>query len=782
MRHNLLFTVPLAIVVSATAAHAALLRLEGAQIVLRGEAGDPVTMKAAQVLAEEVERRTGIVLPVVAGGTPQAPRIVLHADAPEPAAPPDYHALPRNHEAFSLRADKEGVEVRAAVPHALLFGVGLLLQRAAWAEGRFGVPEELDVSVHPELPLRGHQLGYRARSNSWDAWTVAEFDQHIRELALFGTNAIENIPFQDEDASVHFKVARREMNREMSRICRDYGLQYWVWTPADFDLADAEKRAAHLALHEQLYRDCPRLDGVFFPGGDPGDNPAELVLPYLEELGGLLRRHHPHAGVWLSLQGFDPPEIARIYAYLDREKPAWLAGIVGGPSSPPLKSIRKRLDARYPLRDYPDITHTTRCQYPVPWWDPAYALTLGRECINPRPRFYAEVIRAFGRYTCGFISYSDGVHDDVNKAVWSRLGMRQDEEVQTVLEDYARFFFGPAQAGEIAAGILALEENWNGPLAEHRGVEETLARWNALEAAVPRLGSQWRGQMLLLRAEYDAYTRRRLLAETAAEAAWMEDFRNAGEAAADEARLDALLARINAPVDFEGRTWLRDRIVARFDRLFDLVGLQSSVEKYHASGSERGCSLDFLDYPLNNRWWLSDRIAALRGEGDLALRAARLREAVLWEDPGPGGFYDVVGHPGRNPRVVRRDRPEGWPDLDHALLPTQWWWDGGYSRARLTWQISLDWPEALRYTGLDPAAQYVLRCTGYGEALPKADGERLEATRYEKELGGIKEFPIPRRLSRDGELRLTWTRPGGEAHLNWRQQSRLAEVWLIKHE
>jgi hypothetical protein len=27
---------------------------------------------------------------------------------------------------------------------------------------------------------------------------------------------------------------------------------------------------------------------------------------------------------------------------------------------------------------------------------------------------------------------------------------------------------------------------------------------------------------------------------------------------------------------------------------------------------------------------------------------------------------------------------------------------------------------------------------------------------------------------------LTWDRPEDEAHLNWRQQSRIAEIWLLK--
>ena len=72
---------------------------------------------------------------------------------------------------------------------------------------------------------------------------------------------------------------------------------------------------------------------------------------------------------------------------LMKAEPAWLAGVVFGPQvRVSLPELRKAIPAKYPIRDYPDITHSLRCQYPVPDWDVAYSLTEGREVINPRPR------------------------------------------------------------------------------------------------------------------------------------------------------------------------------------------------------------------------------------------------------------------------------------------------------------------------------------------------------------------------------------------------------------
>jgi hypothetical protein len=105
-----------------------------------------------------------------------------------------------------------------------LYGVGHLLRQVRWAKGALELDAPLDVSSSPAYPIRGHQLGYRSTANSWDAWTVTKFEQYIRELALFGVNSIENIPFQDDRQNPLMKVPRREMNRAMSEICARYGL------------------------------------------------------------------------------------------------------------------------------------------------------------------------------------------------------------------------------------------------------------------------------------------------------------------------------------------------------------------------------------------------------------------------------------------------------------------------------------------------------------------------------------------------------------------------------
>ena len=92
----------------------------------------------------------------------------------------------------------------------------------------------------------------------------------------------------------------------------------------------------------------------------------------------------------------------------------------------------------------------------------------------------------------------------------------------------------------------------------------------------------------------------------------------------------------------------------------------------------------------------------------------------------------------------------------------------------------MDWPLGVIYEGLDPESVYTVRLTGYGQSLLRLDGNRVTPSVDGKGVGEFKEFDVPPNLSRDGKLVLTWDSPTNESHLNWRQKSRVAEVWLIK--
>lgn len=750
----------LAVMASAGGAAQAQVGLEKISIV----AGEGETFRVpAQVLVEEIARRTGITWPM-ADKSGASGSIAFRV-----AAPADGVAS----EGFKIsmeRGNAPRLTIAASGRRGALFGVGYLLRQLDCSKGHVLLTQPINTTQAPEYAIRGHQLGYRAQANSYDAWDEKTFDQYIRELAFFGTNCIENIPFQDERPTPIMPLSRPEMNRAMGAICAKYDVDYWVWTPADFDLKNADKRVEELEFHEAFYKDCPRLDAIFFPGGDPGDNHPKDVMPFLEDLSKILPKYHPRAKIWMSLQGFGSEEQEYLFTWLEEHKPEWLGGLVAGPGSPPLPKLRARLDKRYPLRDYPDITHVVRCQYPELNLDPVFSLTAGREPINPRPLFYAKVFAETAPNTNGFLSYSDGCHDDVNKVIWSALAWNSKQSPRSILVEYARCFFGAKDAESMADGILALEKNWDGSLRDNTGVAATLERWQGLEKGHPELRDNWRWQMMLIRAYYDGYQRERLIRETVLELEANRELEQKEGRLPTQAIQSALrvLARAEAEPT---RPDLRNRLIELFDQLYREIKFQSSVEKYHAIHPQRGCMLDFLDYPLNNRFWLEDEFHKVLTLPDLNSRWSRLEVLRTWENPGPGSFYDDVGHPGRSPHVVRKgeQKSEG---------SSYWWVDNGMSRNRLSWFVTAN-PAAMEYDNLDPQGTYVLRFLGFGELKPSANGKSLIATKYETTMNSMKEFPVPAELVKDGRLSVTFENVYREG-VNWRQQPRMAEAWLIK--
>ena len=136
-------------------------------------------------------------------------------------------------EGYRITTAPNSLVVAGADERGVLFGVGHVLRTLELSPGRVVLPAPLDVTETPVVAIRGHQLGYRPKTNSYDAWDVAQWEQYIRDLAVFGTNAIELIPPRSDDAadSPHFPLPQMEMMVEMSRIADKYGLDVWIWYP-----------------------------------------------------------------------------------------------------------------------------------------------------------------------------------------------------------------------------------------------------------------------------------------------------------------------------------------------------------------------------------------------------------------------------------------------------------------------------------------------------------------------------------------------------------------------
>jgi len=712
------------------------LDLTGATIVGAPDLSGP-ERQAVIMLVDEVERRTRIRWPV-SSTRPAGPGPVVYVERT-----PGGNAA----EGYRLTARRSEATVRVT-----------LLRLLHMRPGAVALPADVDVATAPRYPLRGHQLGYRDKTNSYCGWDLPQWEQYVRDLVVFGANAIELIPPRSDDNldSVHFARPPLEMMTGVSGIADRYGIDVWIWFPLmDADYADPFGLRRAEAEWREVFEALPRVDAVFVPGGDPGHLPPDQLFPTLRRYGEVLRESHPDAGLWVSPQGFSAAWLDAFCRFLSKERPSWLTGIVHGPQ---VHLTTTELAARvpdYPLRAYPDITHSLACQYPVPDWDIAYALTEGREPINPRPHGQAAILRATLEPTIGFLAYSEGCNDDVNKD--------PTRDVRGVLREYARYFIGPEHGDEYARGLLALERNWQGPLALNEGVTQTLRLFQHLEAAAPpRLLKNWRFQQALYRAYYDAYVRSRLLYERGLEEAAMACLRRAGEMGALAAvdRAEAILRRaVSEPVS---RDW-RTRVFQLAEALFQSVHMQLSVPLYRAQSETRGANLDGIDRALNDR------------------------------DPGPGGWYDDLGAGQASPRLVGRADPEGDPAFLRSPLRGYAYRhaDGPVRRAWCGYTCALaDRALEMRYDGLDPQACYRVRVV-YAADTPQAplrmdavrsDGRTVEVHPYILKPSPQRPltFDVPPEATRDGTLTLRWRREPG--HGGNGRGCGLCEVWLLRTE
>jgi hypothetical protein len=717
---------------------------------------------AALVLAEEVEKRTGLKWVVTKKDSKSGNRIFLTLKTINDSRnlkPEGYH----------LKIDKVGGEINIIISGAdgrgLLYGVGKLLRMLDWKKGSVNVPKNVDIFSSPAYPIRGHQIGYRTLANSYDAWTPEIYEQYIRELALFGTNSIEIVPFSGRGPLM--KVDPHVMNVAISEICEKYDMDFWIMTGVGFDLVDKVKAATVVEKHKKLYDACTRLDAVFFAGGDPGISHPKHVMPLLEELAEVLKQKHPDAKIWFSLQDFDEEETDFFFNYINANMPVWFGGLVHGPASPSMPDSRNRLPEKYKLRHYPDITHSCRSQYPVSWWDPALARTLGRECPNPQPVYYSLIHNWFAPFTDGSISYSDGMHDDVNKIIWSARGWDPDINIRDVLKDYARFFFRPDVAESIADGILALENNWTGALVHNGSVETTQKFWQYMAKEAPELDDNWRWQLCQIRSQYDAYIRRRVIYERALEERVNNILAKAAQISADSAieqSREILNLAVTAPVAVE----LRNDIEAAALSLYNSIGFQTSVEKYGAIGLNRGAIIDYLDMPMNNRHWLEDEFDKIQKFSTEKKKLEQLIVIANWENPGEGSFYDDLGTLDRSTHLVRGEGLETDPLMQRNPNPGFWYWDEGFNRMRLSQLVSMDRPVAVVYEHINPTADYDVRVTGYRVANIQMNGEWIEPFVFSDEKGAIVEYHVPSKAIKSGKLVLNWGDP------------EITEIWLIK--
>lgn len=365
-----------------------------------------------------------------------------------------------------------------------------------------------------------------------------------------------------------------------------------------------------------------------------------------------------------------------------------------------------------------------------------------------------------------------------------------NRSIQEIASDYASYFFR-SDLGEVGtAAIFGLEANLRGPSETNGSVQGTLALWQKMEAQLPKSQTEsqtesqrnWRFDMHLFRAYFDAYTQARLRYENKLEADALVVLSQAKQLGVQPAIAAAQKILNQADSDKTHPEWL-NKAEQLADRLFEIIGYQTSVPKYGASGYERSCMIDYINYPLNNRWWIEDQLALVSALTDKAEQLKGIRRVVDWENPGMGGYYEAVGHVGKSLHMIKLqnagDAMRHYYDLP---MPTQRNIGPARNKLRMSFHVYHDDLPALKYNALDPKGTYTVKLFSQRESPLQIDGQSAKRIRTGEQFDQVteQEFEVPASALEDGKLELTWA-PLDEKHLNWRQRHYVTDIWILRH-
>lgn len=508
-----------------------------------------------------------------------------------------------NKDTFTIKETVTGLTICAKTIRGLIFGYSLFLRKAVFDKESITLVESIKGTHAPQKRIRGHQISYRTTPNTYDAWSYEQYFRCQLDMMAFGTNTIEHNGTNGggEFKNRLMKYEQEEFLIEASRLADKVDMDVSLWHANN----DNESETEALAGRDHLYSVMKRLDYLFVPGGDPGNMQADDFMKRCKLISRIYKKNHPQGEMHISAQA---PHCFRdwgeIFVNELSGEPEEIDAVIMGPNHAyPMNTLREKIPSKYPLRFYPDITHNLRCEYPVNFqqddWHFAFCNTLSRESVNPRPTELRTLNRIFSPYTIGGVSYSEGAHDDVNKAIWSALEWNKDADLREILLDYARFFIYGVDAEEIADIILLLEKNWQGDPVENPCIEAAYTKLCTLLRNNPSLNHNWRFLLLYFRGCCDMLVKLRRafenkLCKIASEHLKNEDINSA---------TDVLRTPCSASY-----SELRKELDVLAEKLFKLIGIQLDVENYCADGWERGATLETIDNNVSDRAFLLSKL------------------------------------------------------------------------------------------------------------------------------------------------------------------------------
>jgi hypothetical protein len=479
---------------------------------------DPLVARTFAVLKDRIEQRCAV-------------SVVEARKQPQVILTIDNHLPP---EAFRIDESSGAVRVAGGSPRGLLYGVGKFLRTSGY-DGAFQLSQWRGTSK-PHGSLRG--MYFASHFHNWYVQASdAEIAHYMEDIALWGVNAVMVIfpminlqDWNDPEAG-----PAMDMVRKYARAARALGIQFatginncmFIGAPANIRarrLADPTGRRGnsghpicpsipegHAYLMEcarQLYAKLADvgLDILMHWPYDEGGCSCDQCMPwgsngYLKlsrdftELG---RSYFPKMKTVLSTWMFDTPpegEWQGLSAALAKGEP-WLDYILADSHEDfPSYPLDVGIPGKRPLLNFPEISMWGNS----PW---------GGFGANPLPGRFQRLWDQVKQVVRGGFPYSEGIYEDMNKAVVAQFYWDPNRSARATLEEYIAYEFGAGVTDDVLA-LIAIQEDtasraYQKKLVESESVQRAYELAEAVNARLPEWAKRnWRWEILHLRAVLD---------------------------------------------------------------------------------------------------------------------------------------------------------------------------------------------------------------------------------------------------------------------------------------
>ena len=447
--------------------------------------------------------------------------------------------------------------VRGGRFRAFVFGAGTLLRAMRYGEKTVELSEG-EYRFSPEKKIR---IAYFARHfNNWYLKAGAdEMVRYVEDLALWGLNgflmqvdypAVDWVWSTPGDRAV-FAAATVALSERVRALDLDF-MTFGGDNCAPEDMPpefravpDKKPRGAtqynvcpaqpgaleYLLRRRQETLDRSRhipLSGLLYWPFDEGGCSCKTCAPWggngyvklIERMAGMNKAVYPDSKHLVSTWLFRKEDWPGFYRYLESQD--WIDMIlVDSPTEFPKYPLENPVPKGIPVVTFPEISMWGR----FPW---------GGTGANPLPARFERIFRVCEHAVEGFMLYSEGIYEDVNKIVVNGLYVDPKRHGADILADYAKWELPGCDPADFVKLCQMLEDVFEAKHGKGNGRKshrfttyvvdggkalgetdeflrktavagEALALADKIDAAIlPRMRRSWRWRQVYLRAKVDA--------------------------------------------------------------------------------------------------------------------------------------------------------------------------------------------------------------------------------------------------------------------------------------